>query len=140
MVKQILASIQNQTHANYLQWIKTQLKESVRLIPVLDVDYFQAGDKYTQVITAVGESLLKRVSGIWHRNSILKSSGRSDRATIVNVSKNQNMSRSITGRGILKLKNRKESLTVSRQYLHLIQTNVIRLSFPLKTHLQNPGR
>jgi DNA-binding LytR/AlgR family response regulator len=43
------------------------------------------------------------------------------RSTIVNVSKIENVSRSLTGRGILKLKNRPDSLTVSRQYLHLFK-------------------
>jgi DNA-binding LytR/AlgR family response regulator len=120
-VKQILANIQNQTHANYLQWIKTQHKESVRLIPVEDVDYFQAGDKYTQVMTAAGESLIKMSIRDLAQELDPQEFWQIHRATIVNVSKIEDVSRSLTGRGILKLKNRKESLTVSRQYLCLFK-------------------
>jgi DNA-binding LytR/AlgR family response regulator len=121
VVKQILANIQNKTHANYLQWIKTLHKESVRLIPVEDVDYFQAGDKYTQVITSVGESLIKKSIRDLAQELDHQEFWQIHRATIVNVSKIEDVSRSLTGRGILKLKNRKESLTVSRQYLYLFK-------------------
>jgi DNA-binding LytR/AlgR family response regulator len=121
VVKQILATIQNKTHANYLQWIKTQHKESVRLIPVEDVDYFQAGDKYTQVMTVVGESLIKKSIRNLAQELDPQEFWQIHRATVVNVSKIEDVSRSLTGRGILKLKNRKESLTVSRQYLYLFK-------------------
>jgi DNA-binding LytR/AlgR family response regulator len=43
------------------------------------------------------------------------------RGTIVNVSRIEKMSRSLTGRGVLKLKGRPELLTVGRNYLHLFK-------------------
>jgi DNA-binding LytR/AlgR family response regulator len=43
------------------------------------------------------------------------------RATIVNVSQIEKVSRSLTGRGVLKLKDRPELLTVSRQFLYLFK-------------------
>ena len=121
VVKQILATIQNKTPANYLQWIKTQHKEIVRLIPVKEVDYFQARDKYTQVMTAAGESLIKKSIRDLTQELDPQEFWQIHRATVVNVSKIEDVSRSLTGRGILKLKNRKESLTVSRQYLYLFK-------------------
>lgn len=120
-VQQILANIQNQTHANYLQWIKTQHKDSIRLIPVEEVDYFQAEDKYTLVMTAAGESLIKTSIKDLAQELDPQKFWQIHRATIVNVSKIEDVSRSLTGRGILMLKNRKENLTVSRQYLHLFK-------------------
>lgn len=121
MITHVLANLRGNANANYLRWIKTQHKDSIRLISVEDVDYFQAKDKYTLVMTAQGESLIKK--------SIKELSGELDpqqfwqihRGTIVNVSKIENVSRSFTGRGIIKLKGRKESLTVSRNYLHLFK-------------------
>jgi DNA-binding LytR/AlgR family response regulator len=122
IITQVLTNLQGNNHIDkYLQWIKTQHKENVRLIPVEEVDYFQAGDKYTLVITAQGEALIKK--------SIKELSGELDpqkfwqihRGTIVNVSRIENVGRSLTGRGILKLKNRAETLTVSRQYLNLFK-------------------
>lgn len=121
ILSQVLANIQNQTHANYLQWIKTQHKDSVRLIPVNDIDYFQADDKYTLVITVAGEFLIKKSIKELNEELDPQKFWQIHRATIVNVSKIEDVSRSLTGRGILKLKNRKESLTVSRQYLHLFK-------------------
>ncbi len=121
MITQVLSNLQNKANANYLRWIKTQHKDNIRLIPVEEIDYFQAEDKYTLVMTAQGESLIKK--------SIKELSGELDpqqfwqihRGTIVNVSRIENISRSLTGRGVIKLRKRPESLTVSRNYLHLFK-------------------
>ncbi len=121
MISQVLARIQTQPHANYLQWIKTQHKESVRFIPVEDVDYFQAEDKYTIVITAAGEFLIKTSIKELTQELDPQKFWQIHRATIVNVSKIEDVSKSLTGRGVLKLKNRKDALTVSRQYLQLFK-------------------
>jgi len=121
MITHVLANLQGNTHADYLRWIKTQHKDNIRLIPVEEIDFFQAEDKYTLVMTSQGESLIKK--------SIKELSSELDpqqfwqihRGIIVKVSRIENVSRSLTGRGILKLKGRTESLTVSRQYLHLFK-------------------
>ena len=121
MITHVLANLQGNAHADYLRWIKTQHKDNIRLIPVEEIDYFQAEDKYTLVMTSQGESLIKK--------SIKELSSELDpqqfwqihRGIIVNVSRIENVNRSLTGRGILKLKDRPESLTVSRQYLHLFK-------------------
>ena len=86
-----------------------------------EADYFKAEDKYTLVVTKEGESLI--------RKSIRKLAQELDpgqfwqihRGPIVNVSKIDKVSRSLTGRGVLKLKGRPELLTVSRNYLHLFK-------------------
>jgi DNA-binding LytR/AlgR family response regulator len=122
IVTQVLANVQGNKNADqYLQWIKTQHKESVRLIPVEEVDYFQAGDKYTLVITAAGEALIKKSIKELSRELDPQKFWQIHRGTIVNVSRIENVGRSFTGRGILKLKNRSDALTVSRQYLHLFK-------------------
>jgi DNA-binding LytR/AlgR family response regulator len=122
IVTQALANVQGNKNAEqYLQWIKTQHKESVRLIPVEEVDYFQAGDKYTLVITAAGEALIKKSIKELSQELDPQKFWQIHRGTIVNVSRIEDVGRSFTGRGILKLKNRKDALTVSRQYLHLFK-------------------
>jgi DNA-binding LytR/AlgR family response regulator len=122
IITQVLAKLQKNNNADkYLQWIKTQHKESVRLIPVEEVDYFQAGDKYTLVITAKGEALIKKSIKELSRELDPQKFWQIHRGTIVNVSRIENVGRSFTGRGILKLKNRSDALTVSRQYLHLFK-------------------
>lgn len=122
MIAQVLAKVQeNKSADKYLQWIKTQHKDSVRLIPVEEVDYFQAGDKYTLVKTAKGEALIKKSIRDLNRELDPQKFWQIHRGTIVNVSRIENVGRSFTGRGVLKLKNRTETLTVSRQYLHLFK-------------------
>jgi DNA-binding LytR/AlgR family response regulator len=106
---------------NYLRWIKTQNKDSIRLIPVEEVDYFKAEDKYTLVITKEGESLIKKSIKELAQELDPSQFWQIHRGTIVNVSKIDKVSRSLTGRGILKLKGRPELLTISRNYLHLFK-------------------
>jgi DNA-binding LytR/AlgR family response regulator len=121
VVEHILASLNAKTEADFLHWIRVQVRDSIRLIPVGEVDYFQARDKYTLVITEDGESLI--------RKSIKELAAELDpdlfwqihRSTIVNVSKIEKVSRSFTGRGVLRLRERPELLTVSRSYLHLFK-------------------
>ncbi|KFN39311.1 hypothetical protein KN63_02610, partial [Smithella sp. F21] len=45
VLSQVIANLPGRSNANFLRWIKTQHKEAVRLIPVEEVDYFQADDK-----------------------------------------------------------------------------------------------
>jgi DNA-binding LytR/AlgR family response regulator len=120
-ISRLLADIRNQNRPAYLQWIRAQHRDSVRLIPVDDVDYFQAEDKYTIVMTASGESIIKTSIKELTQELDPDKFWQIHRATIVNVSRIEDVSRSLTGRGVLKLKNRKETLTVSRQHLPLFR-------------------
>jgi DNA-binding LytR/AlgR family response regulator len=122
MITQVLSGMQAKSHQDqHLQWIKTQHKSSIRLISVDEVDFFQAGDKYTSVVTADGEALIKKSIKELSRELDPGKFWQIHRGTIVNVSKIENVGRSLTGRGTLKLKKRPDSLTVSRQYLHLFK-------------------
>ncbi len=121
-VAQILSKLSGKRESEFLRWIKTQEKDSsIRLISVEEADYFQAEDKYTVVLTREGEFLIKK--------SIKELAGELDparfwqihRGTIVNVSRIDQVSRSMTGRGVVKMKGRAELLTVSRNYLHLFK-------------------
>jgi len=96
-------------------------RESIRLIPVEEADYFKAEDKYTLVITKEGESLIKKSIKELTQELDPAQFWQIHRGTIVNVSKIDKVSRSLTGRGMLKLKERPELLTVSRNYLHLFK-------------------
>jgi len=104
-----------------LRWIKTQNKDNIRLIPVEEIDYFQAGDKYTLMMTAQGESLIKKSIKELAHELDPQQFWQIHRGTIVNVSRIENISLSLTGRGVIKLRKRPESLTVSRNYLHLFK-------------------
>jgi DNA-binding LytR/AlgR family response regulator len=121
VVEQIISRLPGRSGTDFLRWIKTQQKDTVRLIPAEEVDYFSADDKYTLVITKDGESLIKKSIKELAQELDPHQFWQIHRGTIVNVVRIDKMSRSITGRGMLKLKDRPELLTVSRGYLHLFK-------------------
>jgi DNA-binding LytR/AlgR family response regulator len=121
IVKQVLANLKAKTTGDFLRWIRVQVKESIQLIPVKEVDYFQAEDKYTLVMTKDGETLIKKSIKDLVRELDPDQFWQIHRSLIVNVSKIDQVSRSLTGRGVLKFKERPELLTVSRNYLHLFK-------------------
>ena len=63
-----------------LKWIRASLGASMKLIDVADVLYFQAEDKYTKVITADGEALIRKTIKELTTSSIPSRSGRSTAA------------------------------------------------------------
>jgi DNA-binding LytR/AlgR family response regulator len=121
VVEQILSRLPGRNDTDFLRWIRTQHKDTIRLIPVEEVDYFSADDKYTLVITKEGESLIKKSIKELAQELDPGQFWQIHRGIIVNVARIDKMSRSITGRGMLKLKERPELLTVSRSYLHLFK-------------------
>lgn len=122
VVQQLLSMLPAQAAGrDYLRWIKTHHKDSIRLIPVEEIDYFKADDKYTLVMTKEGESLIKKSVKELAEELDPAQFWQIHRGTIVNVSRIDRVSHSLTGRGIVKLKERPELLTVSRNYLHLFK-------------------
>jgi DNA-binding LytR/AlgR family response regulator len=121
VIEQVLSKLPGRGGIDFLRWIKTQSKDSIRLIPVEEADYFKAEDKYTLVITKDGESLIKKSIKELAQELDPSQFWQIHRGIIVNVSKIEKVSRSLTGRGILKLKERPELLTISRNYLHLFK-------------------
>lgn len=120
MVEQVLSRLRKEK-IDFLRWIKTQNKETIRLIPVAEVDYFKAEDKYILVATKDGESLIKKSIKELMEELDPGQFWQINRGVIVNVSRIEKVSRSLTGRGILKLRGRRDTLTVSRCYLHLFK-------------------
>jgi DNA-binding LytR/AlgR family response regulator len=105
----------------FLRWIRAQHKDGVRLIPVEDVDYFKTDEKYTLVLTAQGESLIRKSIRELVEELDPAQFWQIHRGVIVNASRIEKITRSLTGRGIVALKNRPDELVVSRQFLHLFK-------------------
>ncbi len=105
----------------YLQWIQASIGQELRLIPVEDVLFFHADDKYTRVQTASYEALI--------RKSVRDLSAELDpdlfwqihRATLVNVRAINGVARDLRGRHQVLIKGLTEKLEVSRSYLHLFK-------------------
>ena len=105
-----------------LVWITASAGKDTRLIMVDDVAYFQADNKYTTVMTAEGESLLRTPLRELLDSLDAATFKQIHRSTIVNMKAVASVSRDDTGRGRLKLKNRPETLTVSQPFMSLFRT------------------
>ncbi|WP_454257179.1 LytR/AlgR family response regulator transcription factor [Pseudoxanthomonas mexicana] len=104
-----------------LVWITASAGKDTKLIMVDDVAYFQADNKYTTVITAEGESLLRTPLRELLDSLDAATFKQIHRSTIVNMKAVASVSRDDTGRGRLKLKNRPETLTVSQPFMSLFR-------------------
>jgi DNA-binding LytR/AlgR family response regulator len=104
-----------------LQWITASAGRETKLILVDDVAYFQADDKYTVVMTAEGESLIRKP--IRDLLPVLDANvfKQIHRSTIVNMRAVAGVTRDDTGRGTIKLRNRPETLPVSLSYMSLFR-------------------
>jgi DNA-binding LytR/AlgR family response regulator len=105
----------------YLRWVRALKGEEVRQIAVEDVMYFQAQDKYTCVITAEGESLIRLSLAELAQQLDPDDFWQVHRSTIINVSRVAATRRDLSGRTFVKLKNVKVELPVSRAYSHLFK-------------------
>jgi DNA-binding LytR/AlgR family response regulator len=103
-----------------LRQVRAGTGNSVKLIPIDDVCYFQAADKYTTVVTAGGEDLirtpLKELAA-----QLPEIFQQVHRGTIVNQKEVASAVRDEAGRISLRLRNRKETLAVSRVYADLFR-------------------
>lgn len=104
-----------------LSLIRAAVGNQIRLIPIEEVLYFEATDKYVNVITADSQSLI-RVSlkellpQLDHQHF-----WQIHRGTIVNSRHIQMAIRDELGKLTVKLRNRDESLAVSRVFAHLFK-------------------
>lgn len=104
-----------------LTWLTASAGRETRLILVDDVVYFQADQKYTTVVTADGDALL--------RTSLRELLPRLDpntfkqihRSTIVNLKAIAGIVRDDSGRGTVRLRQRSETLTVSQPFMALFK-------------------
>jgi DNA-binding LytR/AlgR family response regulator len=100
-----------------LQWITAQLGDSLRLVGIEEVLYFQAQDKLTRVVTAQGEALI--------RTPLKELAGQLDsqqfwqvhRSVIVRVAQIRAIEKNELGRHELCLRQRPERLPVAQAFV-----------------------
>ncbi len=107
--------------AEHLRWVRASVGNDVRLVAVDEVCYFQAADKYTAVFTRDAELLI--------RTSIKELVEQLDpahfwqvhRGTLVNARQIVSARHDALGRVSLKLRDRPETLAVSRGYAQIFR-------------------
>jgi DNA-binding LytR/AlgR family response regulator len=123
-LKAVLARISEQLAGgkrDKLQWIKATVGQNLRLIPVNEVLFFQSDEKYTRVVLADSEALIKTpireiLDGLdpdafWQIH----------RSTVVAVNAIAGVTRDFRGQAHVKIKGKDETLVVSRIYSHLFK-------------------
>ena len=106
---------------SYLRWITASQGPKVRFVTVDKVCYFQADNKYTMVMTADSELLIRRPIKELHEALDPQTFWQIHRSTLVNVNEIADVTRDMHGHLRVQLKSRKESLTVSEPYNHLFR-------------------
>ena len=104
-----------------LRWLRAQVGQITRLVAVEAVCYFQAGDKYTSAVTREGEFLLRTPIKELLPQLDPDQFWQVHRGTLVNVGQIVAAKRDLLGRLALNLRDRPETLAVSRSYAHLFR-------------------
>ena len=105
----------------WLRWIRASVGDSVRLAPTGEVRFFQAADKYTRVVTAAGELLIRTPIKELLEQLDPEVFWQVHRGTIVNVNFITGARHDESGRVLLDVRDRPEQLSVSRAYAHLFR-------------------
>ena len=106
------------SETNLIRWISASAGDSVRMIGIDEVLFFQAQDKYVRVVTADGEAVIRTplkdvLAGLdpdafWQVH----------RAVVVRVAAIDRVRKDELGKSSLHLKGSKESLPVSPAFIH----------------------
>lgn len=104
-----------------LKVIQAGVGTSIRLVPVEDVLYFEAADKYVRVIVADGELLIRTPLKELLPQLDPQAFWQVHRGTVVRATAVESVHRDESGKLQLALRGRKERLAVSRLYAHLFK-------------------
>jgi len=104
-----------------MKWINAAIGKQVKLIAVGEVIYFQADTKYTRVVLASGEALIRTPLKELLAELDPEKFRQVHRSTIVNLDAVSGVLREDAERQFILLKNRQEKLPISRQFTHLFK-------------------
>ena len=119
LLAQLRSSVQGD--AGRMKWVKAAIGKQVKLIPVGDVLYFQSDTKYTRVVLASGEALIRTPLKDLLAELDPEKFWQVHRGTIVNLDAVSGVLREDAERQFILLKNRQEKLPISRQFTHLFK-------------------
>jgi DNA-binding LytR/AlgR family response regulator len=108
-------------NGRYLRWINAARGEEVQLVTIEEVKYFQSDTKYTRVVAARQEGLIRKSIKELIEELDPASFWQVHRSTIVNVNAVESVARDLNGHVVLRLKGRTEVLQVSQPYAHLFR-------------------
>lgn len=121
LLQQLTGALPSVAKAPPLVWLTASSGKDTKLIMVDDIAYFQSDTKYTAVMTADGESLLRKPIRELLDTLDPAVFKQIHRSTIVNMKAVASVSRDEMGRGVLRLKTRPETLVVSQPFMSLFR-------------------
>jgi DNA-binding LytR/AlgR family response regulator len=104
-----------------LTWVSASAGKETKLIIIDDVHYFQADNKYTVVMTAEGEALIKKPIKELLDELDGNTFKQVHRSTIVNLRAIKSIARDDTGKGLIKFKGSTQTVQVSQPFMHLFR-------------------
>jgi DNA-binding LytR/AlgR family response regulator len=105
----------------FLQWIKASVGSSVKLIPVEQVVYLRADEKYTLVVWEGGEALIRKTIRELADELDPERFAQVHRSVIVNLHEVSQVNRGPNETAEIQLKGRREMLPVSRSFVHVFR-------------------
>ncbi len=108
-------------NGEHLRWIKASVGQSVRMVPVEEVLFFQSDEKYTRVVTAEAEMLIRKPIKELLEELDPEKFWQVHRATVVNVDAIASVRRGLKDQAEIALKGHRETLLVSRNFTHLFR-------------------
>jgi DNA-binding LytR/AlgR family response regulator len=102
----------------HLRWIRASLGNTMRMVPIEDVLYFQSEDKYTKVVTAEHEALIRKTIKELFDELDPATFWQIHRSTIVSLRAIAKVERDWRDQPVITLKGRSEQLVVSRTFAH----------------------
>ena len=121
IIEQLRAYVPAVSDAPALTWITASVGKETRLITVDDVAYFRSDTKYTLVMTAEGEALIRKPLRELLDALDRRTFRQIHRSVIVNMKAVAAITKDESGRGTLRLKNRPETLPVSLAFMPLFR-------------------
>jgi DNA-binding LytR/AlgR family response regulator len=104
-----------------LRWVRAQVGQTVRMVAVEEVCYFQSADKYTTLLTRDAELLLRTPLKELIAQLDAEQFWQVHRGTLVNVRQIISAHHDLLGKVSLNLRDRPERVAVSRGYAHLFR-------------------
>jgi DNA-binding LytR/AlgR family response regulator len=105
-----------QAAQSFLEWLTVRLGDTTRLVAVNEVLYFQAGDKYTEAVTATERHLVRTPLKELLEQLNPAQFAQIHRGTLVNLREIDHIEHDMLGRTQVHLKQAADVLPVSRSY------------------------
>lgn len=105
----------------HLQWIRASVGQTLKLIPVEEIDYLRSDEKYTLVVWREGEALIRTPIKELLEQLDPQCFVQVHRSVVVNLHAIGHVTRGLNETADVHLRGRKEVLPVSRSFLHLFR-------------------